>query len=517
MKVAVIGSGLSGLTAAALLAKSGHEVHLYEQDERIGGVTAGIEKDGYRWDYGQMLLNDFGPGEPAYNVLSRLAIEDTVKTVTGYREYGFPDFDINRPDAYAGIYWRKDMLKGLFPGDGKGLDRYYRLYDRIHDLVGLNNRGGRFAKLRLFLTFLPIIAKKNWSARRLMDHYFSSPKLQAVFTSILADYVARPEDFPGLIVPIINAESQFDERVPLDYGGHQHRSSWRFIVGGCAGLVSALADALRKAGGSIHPGVAVKKIQVEDGSVTGVTLGDGSHAAFDAVVASGGAKDLFLGLVGKEHLPGKFTAGRVENIALTESVFMVHLGVDYDPSVHQNGAALKYYYLTYDISGSIEECEKGVYHEGRDGFLVHIPSKYSPSMAPPGHHAVTVYTIAPNNPVNGSWEKDRDRWAEMLLDVAERFMPGLRKHEQTRVVVTPDDLKKRTFLARHAFGGSVPRLDRTPPPHRTPVKGLWFVGAQSETFGGVAGALTGAGNVVRMMLENDGTHAKDSFKSLARE
>jgi phytoene dehydrogenase-like protein len=45
MHVAVLGSGLSGLTAAALLVKRGHRISLYEQHPEIGGVTSAIEKD----------------------------------------------------------------------------------------------------------------------------------------------------------------------------------------------------------------------------------------------------------------------------------------------------------------------------------------------------------------------------------------------------------------------------------------------------------------------------------------
>ena len=50
MRVVIIGSGLSGLTSAALLAKEGHEVIIFEQHEKIGGVTATLEQNGYRWD-----------------------------------------------------------------------------------------------------------------------------------------------------------------------------------------------------------------------------------------------------------------------------------------------------------------------------------------------------------------------------------------------------------------------------------------------------------------------------------
>ncbi len=501
MKAAVIGSGLSGLTAAALLAQAGYSVTLYEQHETIGGVTATLERDGFRWDWGQMMVPDLGPGEPGFNILKRLGVADRIKTVRAYRENYFPDFLISRPKNYEGLFWRRELLKRQFPEDSRGLDRYYRLYERVHDLVALNNKTGLGQRLLLFLKFLPLIRKQNWSARRLMEHFFSNERLHAVFTSILADYVVSPDHFPGLIIPIINAESQYDERIPLDYKGHLHRSSWRFLINGWGELVDALAHAFTHYGGTIIKCTAVQKILIENGKVIGIILDDGEREDVDIVIASGGAKELFIKLVGREHLPDKYVSDHVENISITESVFMVHLGVNYDPSVYQNGASLCYYYLNYDVKGCIEECKNNIYHEGNDGFLIYIPSVHSPSMAPPGHHAVTVYTIAPNNPIQGTWSEMKDQWAEKLLDYAEIHMPGLRAHEKIRIVLTPEDFKKRSHLDHHAFGGSIPRLDRTPPAHRTPIEGLYYVGAQSENFGGVVNAMTGASKVVDLLLK----------------
>ena len=65
IRAIIIGSGLAGLTSAALLAKEDFEVKLFEQHETIGGVTATLEKDGYRWDWGQLIVPDLGEGEPA--------------------------------------------------------------------------------------------------------------------------------------------------------------------------------------------------------------------------------------------------------------------------------------------------------------------------------------------------------------------------------------------------------------------------------------------------------------------
>jgi glycine/D-amino acid oxidase-like deaminating enzyme len=121
MRIAVIGSGVSGLTAAALLAQAHHRVIVYEQSEMIGGVTAGIEKDGYRWDLGQMLLPD--------------------------------------------------------------------------DLSALGSRKGLAAKLKMLRKYLPIRRMRGWSTRALLDSLFTDHRLKAVFSAILADYVTGLEDF----------------------------------------------------------------------------------------------------------------------------------------------------------------------------------------------------------------------------------------------------------------------------------------------------------------------------------
>jgi monoamine oxidase len=105
MKVIVIGSGLAGLTSAALLAKEGFDVKLFEQYETIGGVTATLEKDGYRWDWGQMIVPDLGEGEPARQILKHLEISEKVIGIKGYRENFFPDFRIERPKEFKGREW----------------------------------------------------------------------------------------------------------------------------------------------------------------------------------------------------------------------------------------------------------------------------------------------------------------------------------------------------------------------------------------------------------------------------
>ncbi|MFI5399185.1 MAG: phytoene desaturase family protein [Candidatus Binatia bacterium] len=503
MKAIIIGSGMSGLTAAAYLVRAGYQVTVHEQFSEIGGVTATLRQDGFGWDLGPLMVEGFGPGEPAGEVLSELGLDDCVRRVRDDRGVVFPDFSLWKPATYAGPYWRRERLKELFPEERDGLDRYYQFYDRVMDLMALVRRADRargptvlWLKARMWLAFRQLKAMREWSAQRMMDHFFRRQELKALYTGILADFVVRPSQFPGLGIPTVNVETAFDKRIPL-VSKAGLRPSYHYISGGCGQLVEAMSAMIRARGGTIQANACVRCITITDGHVTGVGLDDEHHAPADLVLASGGAHETFLGLVGREHLPTDFVA-RVENVAFMESVLMVHVGIDFDPTPYQP-AALCYYYGSYDIEGGVARCQNGEFHEGRDGFLIYVPSLHSPELAPPGHHAVTVYTIAPNRLRSGTWAERREELADKLLAEAERIMPGLRQRARVRVILTPDDFRTRTHLARHSFGGVAPVMGKEGVPHRTPIRGLWFIGAQSESRGGVGNVVAGARRAVDMI------------------
>jgi phytoene dehydrogenase-like protein len=504
MRVIVIGSGMSGLTAAAYLTQAGHEVGVLEQFPTIGGVTATLKQDGYGWDLGPLLLEKFLPGETAHKILGELGVVDQIRVVREDRGISFPDFALWKPEEYGGPYWRRERLKELFRDDADGLDRYYRFYDQMMDLMTLARRAEEPAgvaalllKLRMWLVFRKVKAMADWSASQVLDHFFTRPELKALYSAILADFVVFPSEFPGLGIPGCNVETAFDRRMPLQVSRAGPRLGYGYVLGGVGEIVEALAGAITTNGGEIHTSTLVEKIVVVDGKATGVRLAGGRVLPADIVLASGGAKRTFYALVGKEHLTQEYIRG-IEALQPMESVLMVHLGVDMDPGQHQP-AALCYYYGSYDIEAGVRACRGGHYHEGKDGFLIYVPSMHSPELAPAGHHAVTIYTIAPNVLSEGTWKERGAELAEKLVAEAERFVPGLREHTQVQVILTPEDFKKRTHLEHHAFGGIAPVMGKENPAHETPVAGLWFIGAQSESGGGVAGVMIGARNVSRLL------------------
>ncbi len=502
MKAVIIGSGISGLTAAAYLARAGHEVVVFEQFERAGGVTASFERDGYRWDLGQLIIQGLGPGEPGGDVLADLGVADKVKLLKDDRGYVFPDFELRKPEQYEGPLWRINRLKELFPDEKAALDTYWKYHLRVMCLMTLSRRLEKASDLQavwlrilLFLKFLPLLGKKNWDAQRLMDYFFKSDDLKAVFLSLLADTFTRPDEFIGLGVFAMNPENAYDCRIPAKLAPNTEEVYHYSVLGGMKTIVDALIEQIKSNGGVIHTGRPISKIAIENNRATGVIEADGNRTDADVVIGSGAAKEFFLNLVGEEHLPQELVK-RILDLPLMDSVFMLHLGVDFDPSPYVHGTCT-YYYGSTDLYGTVADSKAGIYHEGAAGFVVHVPSLHSPEMAPPDHNAMTIYTICPDRLANGSWSDRKEELADKLLEYAEKRIPGLREHVKVRVVMTPDDFRVRTHMEHHSFGGLAVVMGKPGAPHKTPVDGLWFVGAQSEGGDAVSNGLTATHKVAK--------------------
>ena len=506
MKAIIIGSGMAGLTAGAFLAKAGHQVTVYEQFPEAGGVTATVEQDGYRWDIGPLLLEGFAPGDKGRLILEELGISDQVPAVHEDRGLSMPEFTLWPPTQYAGPYWRREKLKQLFPEETVPLDRYYRFYDRMIRLMTLARRAestkgitALWLKLEMLLAFQLVKSWVKWNGGQLMDHYFQSPVLKTLFLGIVADFVTAPSEFPALGVPSLHLETAFDKRIPIYPGTRSAQTGYVFLRNGCQNLVNAVRGVIEQHGGQVVTATVVKRILIKDGSATGVELADGRVEHADVILASGGMKELFYDLVGKEKLPLELI-NQIDSNRLMESVFMVQLGIDFDPSTFQP-KALCYYYKTQDLEGSVRRLRTGVYHEGREGFLIYVPSMHSPGMAPAGKHAVTIYTVAPDILAEGDWTTRKEELADKLVACAEEHIPDLKAHTQTRLILTPEDFRNRTHLKHHSFGGIPPVMGNKPPAHKTPIRNLWFIGAQSESTGGVLNVMTGAAKISKQISQ----------------
>ncbi len=499
MKYAVIGAGLAGLVFGAMAVKDGHEVVIYDKNPVPGGVLALCEVGEYRFEQGPLLMCDLLPGEPMSELLAQFGIR--LDLMRADRNVEMPDYSMRRPETYEGPYWRRERLKRLFPHDAAGLDRYYRFYDNMMRVrYRLNRKPSPGNTLALIASYLPVARYSRMTAQQVVEHFFSDEKLQALYTGILADYCADPREVWGLAVPLTNLETGFDDRIPLEKNGKHFLGGFGYIRGGCQKIAEALADYITKNGGEIKLNTVVERVLIENGKAAGVLLADGSRVKADVVAGCGSGKDFFGKTVGMEHLDDAYRR-ILETYRPMEAVFMVHVGVDFDPA-EALGTALCYCYGSYDLPRATERLRAGNYHDGEDGFLLFVPSYHAPEFAPEGRHCLTVYTVAPDTLREGSWEDEKEKFANHLLERAERYLPGLRRHITVKKIMTAADYRELTHMSKSSFGGTVPIWRQKNPPHKTPVKDLWFIGQQSENGGGLWAVAGGAAAAYRESISD---------------
>lgn len=488
MKIAVIGAGLGGLTFGAFAAKEGHTVEIYDKNHAPGGVVALLKHEGFRFEQGPLLIGDMLPGEALYELLQELGI--SLPTQRADRDIVMPDYDMIKPREFGGKYWRRERLKQLFPEDAAGIDEYYKVYDIVMHLRWLlRQKHNALTKIKVGLTFLKLRKFAQMNADEFTRYFFKSEKICTLLTGIFADFCADPKEVEGLGVIFMNFESAFDKRIPVEEKG-RYNGGYCYITGGCQKLPEALASYIEARGGTIHYGTVAEKVLVENGGAKGIRLADGTTVEADLVVGCGAGKDFFEKCVGMEHLSKEYRQ-ILATYRPMEAVFMVHLGVDYDPMEYLR-SPLTYCYGMYDLSAATERLRSHVYHGGDDGYLIFVPDAHAPEFAPEGMHCVTLYTVCPDTLAEGSWEDVKEGYADRLVALAEKHLPELSRHVVTRKIMTARDYSRYTHMEKSSFGGVVPIQGQKNPPHVTGVKGLYFVGQQSENGGGLAAVMTGA-------------------------
>lgn len=247
MKIAIIGSGISGLGAAYALSRV-HEVQVFEQSDRAGGHTRTIRNEGRALDTGFLVHNARN-----YPLLTRLFGELGVATQPSEMS-----FSVSCPCGleYSG---RRPFAQRRRVGDV----RHYRLLVEI---------GHWLSTARRSLDSLD----ESWSLERYLDERLFSQRFRRHFLVPLTAALWSTAPGRALEYPAAAAIRFFDNHGMLGFG----RFKWRYVTGGSDTYVRAISERL---GGSLNLGLGARSVlRTADGAE--VTTVDGERRPFDAVV-----------------------------------------------------------------------------------------------------------------------------------------------------------------------------------------------------------------------------------------
>ena len=249
MRVAIIGSGISGLGAAHRLAPA-HDVTVFEREPRAGGHTRTIRHRGLALDTGFLVHNVRN-----YPSLTRLFDELGVATQASEMSFSVScpcglEYSGRRPFAQLRRAGDPRFLS-LLVEIGRWLSTAGRSLDEVDE---------------------------RWSLARYLDHRRFSQRFRRHFLVPLTAALWSTAPGRALEYPALTALRFFENHGMLGFG----RFDWRYVSGGSDTYVRAIAERL---GPSLRLRSGVRSVRRADGGVE-VRTDDGAVEAFDAVVVA---------------------------------------------------------------------------------------------------------------------------------------------------------------------------------------------------------------------------------------
>ena len=120
----VIGSGMGGMTVAAILARNGQRVLLLEQNNIVGGLTQSYSRDGYTWNTGLHYIGDVDSPSKLTRRLFDYLTDGQVEWAALPSIYNRMVIDNRSYDIPAGAIPYRDALLRWFPAEEEGIDAY---------------------------------------------------------------------------------------------------------------------------------------------------------------------------------------------------------------------------------------------------------------------------------------------------------------------------------------------------------------------------------------------------------
>lgn len=488
-RVAIVGAGHNGLVAAALLARSGREVVLFEARSELGGLasTRGLIP-GHRVDVGSNDLGMFRRSLIDELELLRFGLElMEAPAVAAVPEIG---------DSGAVVLWPEAdrTAEGLAPASPRDAAAWPRfvaeIAGRAASLEPLLGRPPELADMGRLLIAPELVRFVSAPLEELLGEWFETRALVAGLCGL-----ALPATGLG---PRANGTGW-----PLLYhcasGGSERLASVVRARGGAAGLAAALAASAMASGAVFRTGAAVSRILVDERRVAGVELADGERIEAASVISTATPTSTFLDLVGAPHLEPRFVR-RLQGVKYRGAAARLALSLDDLPPFQglERPALTGRIVLARtpdDIERAADAAKYGRLPE-RPWIEVALPTTLDPSLAPAGRHLLLATAHHLPFDVDGGWGSAGPELLDRMVAKLERWAPGVGGQIREHALLLPADYESEYGATEGGLhhGEMSPGQSLWLRPtagawagEPLPVHGLWLGGAGCHPGGGVTG------------------------------
>jgi phytoene dehydrogenase-like protein len=508
--VVVIGAGLGGLTAGAILARAGRKVLVIERSNSVGGAASSY-KSGDLFVEGSLheTSDPHDPRDPKHDALTRAGVLDAVKWIPSavfYEVRGGPIAQpFIMPDNFAGA---RRALAERFPGARAGIDRLLGEMERIAAAVGPLSKGDGMARtprenVAALLKLVPSLGDWRLSLSQKLDQVFGDN--EAVKCALTAN-LSYFHDDPATLWWVFFAMAQ----------GSYLQSGGRYVQGGSQRLSSALGRAARVAGGELLVRRIVSRVALDAKgriSVVTHTAKDGSDPqTVECLRVIGNAAPDALAALMPQAAASKLTASYAHE-APSASLFALTLGLSKPP--REFGIKVYSTQLLPPDMKRLSDYARGA------RLMADEPDTRMPPMSVVDYAAIdsgvpappfVLSVLGPDHLSNwdssdmDAYREKRGRWQQAIVRYLDSIYPGL---AQAIVASSFNSaLSVRQYLnaphgAVYGFAPAPQRSTRVIPRRspRTVIPGLYLASAYAG-FGGYSGVVQSAGVCADMILRD---------------
>lgn len=487
----IIGSGMGGMTAAALLSKcAAKRVLVLERHHVCGGYTHIFHRPGYEWDVGLHYIGEvLESGLPVRKAFDFMTDGKLVWNA-------MPDvydriiIDNRAYDFVAGADQFRERLKGYFPGEAEAIDRY---------LAAVQSTA-RFTKLyfaeKVIPPFLsafiggimrmPFLRRARRTTADVLDGLTDNLELKGVLAGQWGDYGLPPK------------QSSFGIHALI---ANHYLEGAAYPVGGAGRLAETILPVIEANGGKVAVNATVAAVVLKGGKAVGIHMDDGKEFFAPVIVSNTGVLHTFGQLLPQDHAAAASVLQAVQKIGPSSAHLCLHVGMKQARPEGTNFWLLP----SYNHDASVAQFTADPSAPFPFLFLS-FPSAKDPDFERrhPGHATAEVVAPVPYEWF-ASWE--HTRWQQRPADyesLKHQFAKRMQRELEARVPVVAGNIEitelSTPLTTRHFMNyarGETYGLACTPERFRlrcltprTPIPNLYLSGQDVAALG-VTGAMFG--------------------------
>lgn len=485
-KIAIIGSGFSGLSSAAYLSAAGHDVHVFEKNEQFGGRARQFKTEtGYLFDMGpswywmpdvfEKFFADFGHTVSDFYDLKLL--NPSFEIVYGKNDLmSIPENFEKLSELFesievgSSIQLKKFMLEAEYKYKTGMENLVYKPGKSVAEFIDADLIKGAF-RLQVFSSFSNHVRK-----------YFSNPKLIALMEFPVLFLGAMPQDTPALYSL-------------MNYAGL--KLGTYYPDGGFIKIIEGMMSIAKKNGATFHANAEIEKIEIQNNKASSLLV-KGKNIEFDAVIASGDYHHIEQQLLPKSYR--NYSEKYWDKKTFAPSCLIYYIGVK------KRINKLQHHTLFFDeeLYQHAVEIYKQPQWPTKPLFYVCCPSKSDNHVAPEGHE--NLFLLMPIAPGINDSEEIREKYFNIMMK---------RLEEQTGENINEHIDYKRSYCVNdfitdyHSYKGNAYGLANTlmqtailkPKVNNKKIKNLFYAGQLTVPGPGVPPAII-SGKIAAQQIIN---------------